>query len=64
MFDGIAVFFPVTNRTRGHTRFAYERKVLSPKSYFTPKEIEDISDAIVAQNRGNAGEYAEKDYPF
>ncbi len=64
MFDGIAVFFPVTNRTRLHTRFAYERKVLSPKSYFTPKEIEDISDAIVAQNRGNAGEYAEKDYPF
>jgi feruloyl esterase len=64
MFDGIAVFFPVTNRTRLHTRFAYERKVLSSKSYFTPKEIEDISDAIVAQNRGNAGEYAGKDFPF
>ena len=64
MFDGIAVFFPVTNRTRLHTRFAYERKVLSPKSYFTPKEIENISEAIVAQNRGNAGEYPDKDYPF
>ena len=64
MFDGIAVFFPVTNRTRLHTRFAYERKVLAPKAYFTPQEIEKISDAIVAQNRGNAGEYPEKDYPF
>ena len=64
MFDGIAVFFPVTNRTRLHTRFAYERKVLSPKLYFTPQEIDKISDAIVAQNRGSAGEYSEKDYPF
>jgi len=64
LFDGIAVFFPVTNRTRLHTRFAYERKVLAPKAYFTPREIEKISDAIVAQNRGNTGEYPEKDYPF
>ena len=64
MFDGIAVFYPVTNRTRLHTRFAYERKVLAPKAYFTPQEIEKISDAIVAQNRGNLGEYSEKDYPF
>lgn len=64
MFDGIAVCFPVTNRTRLHTRFAYERKVLASKEYFTPQEIEKISDAIVAQNRGNAGEYSAKDYPF
>lgn len=64
MFDGIAVVVPVTNRTRLHTRFAYERKVLAPKAYFTSQEIERISDAIVAQNRGNAGEYQEKDYPF
>jgi len=64
MFDGIAVLFPVTNRTRLHTRFAYERKVLASKKYFTPQEIEKISDAIVAQNRGNSGEYPEKDYPF
>ena len=64
LFDGIAVFYPVTDRTRLHTRFAYERKVLDPKDYFTPEEIERVSDAIVAQNRGNAGEYAEKDYPF
>jgi feruloyl esterase len=64
MFDGIAVLFPVTNRTRLHTRFAYERKILSPKLYFSPKEIEEISDAIVAQNRGAAGEYPEKAYPF
>ena len=64
LFDGIAVFFPVTNRTRLHTRFAYERKVLAPKAYFTPQEIEKISDAIVAHNRGNVGEYPEKDYPF
>jgi feruloyl esterase len=64
MFHGIAVFFPVTNRTRLHTRFAYERKVLAPKVYFTSQEIENISDAIVAQNRGNVGEYPEKDYPF
>jgi feruloyl esterase len=64
LFDGIAVCFPVTNRTRLHTRFAYERKVLAPKAYFTPQEIEKISDAIVAQNRGRAGEYPEKDYPF
>jgi hypothetical protein len=32
--------------------------------YFTPQEIERISDAIVAQNRRNNGEYPEKDYPF
>jgi feruloyl esterase len=64
LFDGIAVFFPVTNRTRLHTRFAYERKVLAPKAYFTPQEIEKISDAIVAQNRGVVGEFPEKDYPF
>lgn len=64
MFDGIAVHCPVTNRTRLHTRFAYERKVLAPKQYFTSGEIEKISDAIVAQNRGNASEYSEKDYPF
>jgi feruloyl esterase len=64
MFDGVAVFYPVTNRTRLHTRFAYERKVLSPKEYFTYEKIEAISDAIVSQNRGNRGEYAEKDYPF
>ncbi len=64
LFDGIAVFYPVTDRTRLHTRFAYERKVLAAKNYFTPEEIERISDAVVAQNRGNAGEYAEKDYPF
>lgn len=64
MFDGVAVFFPVTNRTRLHTRFAYERKVLAPKAYFTPQEIERISDAIVAQNRGNVGEYPADDYPF
>ena len=64
MFDGIAVFFPVTNRTRLHTRFAYERKVLAPKVYFTRQEIEKISDAIVAQNRGNVDEYSEKDYSF
>jgi feruloyl esterase len=64
MFDGIAVLYPATNRTRLHTRFAYERKVLAPKVYFTPQEIERISDAIVAQNRRNNGEYPEKDYPF
>lgn len=64
MFDGVVVLFPVTNRTRLHTRFAYERKVLAPKAYFTPEEIEKISDAIVAQNRGNTGEYSQKDYPF
>ena len=64
MFDGIAVFYPVTNRTRLHTRFAYERKVLATKTHFTPQEIENISDAIVAQNRGSAGEYSEKAYPF
>ena len=63
-FDGIAVLYPVTNRTRLHTRFAYERKVLAPKAYFTAEEIERISDAIVAQSRGNAGEYPEKDFPF
>lgn len=64
LFDGIAVFYPVTDRTRLHTRFAYERKVLAAKNYFTSEEIDRISDAVVAQNRGNAGEYAEKDYPF
>jgi len=64
LFDGIAVLYPVTNRTRLHTRFAYERKVLAAKDYFKPEEIEQISDAIVAQNRGNSGEYSEKDYPF
>jgi feruloyl esterase len=64
LFDGIAVLFPVTNRTRLHTRFAYERKALAPKPYFTPQQIEAISDAIVAQNRGNSGEYPEKDFPF
>lgn len=64
LFDGIAVLYPVTNRTRLHTRFAYERKVLDAKDYFTTEEIEKISDAIVAQNRTNPGEYSEKDYPF
>jgi feruloyl esterase len=64
MFDGIAVLYPVTNRTRLHTRFAYERKVLAPKAYFTPQEIEKISDCIVAQNRGNAGECPAEDCPF
>ena len=58
------VFYPVTNRTRLHTRLAYERKVLMPKAYFTPTEVDKISAAIVAQNRGRAGEYPEKDYPF
>lgn len=64
MFNGIAVLYPVTNRTRLHTRFAYERKILAPKAYFTLQEIDNISDGIVAQNRGNVGEYSEKDYPF
>lgn len=64
VFDGIAVLYPATNRTRLHTRFAYERKVLSPKEYFTYPQIEAISEAIVAQNRGNPGEYPQQDYPF
>jgi len=64
LFDGIVVLYPVTNRTRLHTRFAYERKVLAAKQFFTPEEIEQISAAIVAQNRGNAGEDAAAAYPF
>lgn len=60
--NGIAVLYPVTNRTRLHARFAYERKMLAPKAYFTLQEIDKISDAIVAQNRGNVGEYPERDY--
>lgn len=64
LFDGIAVFYPVTNRTRLHTRHVYEHKVLAAKKYFTPEEVARISSAIVAQNRSNAGEYSAKDYPF
>jgi feruloyl esterase len=64
LFDGIAVLYPVTNRTRLHTRFAYERKVLAAKDYFTDQQIEAISAALVAQNRGNPGEYPAADYPF
>jgi feruloyl esterase len=64
LFDGIAVFYPVTNRTRLLTRHVYQRKLLMPKAYFTPTEVDKISAAIVAQNRGRAGEYPEKDYPF
>lgn len=62
--DGIAVFYPVTNRTRLHMRFAFEKRLLAPKNYFTDGEIRRITEALVAQNRGNPGESVPPDRPY
>lgn len=63
-YDGIAVFYPVSDRTGLHTRFIFERALLHPGNRFSDEQIKKITEKIVAQNRGNGGEPADPQKPY
>ena len=63
-YNGIGVFFPVTNRVDLHLRFAFERRMLHGKNYFSDAEIGKIADEIVRQNRTNPAEPKDWDRPY
>lgn len=63
-YDGIAVFYPVSDRTGLHTRFIFERALLHPGNRFSDEQIKRITEEIVAQNRGNDGEPADPQKPY
>lgn len=62
--DGIALMFSVSNRSRLHIRFAFEKSLLNAKQYFSNDEISKITAAIVSQNFDNAGESKNPHLPY
>lgn len=43
-YDGIAVFYPVSDRTGLHTRFIFERALLHPGNRFSDEQIKKITE--------------------
>lgn len=43
-YDGIAVFYPVSDRTGLHTRFIFERALLHPGNRFSDEQIKRITE--------------------
>lgn len=63
-YDGIAVFYPVSDRTSLHTRFVFERALLHPGNRFSDGQIRKITEEITRQNRGNPGEPEGSQKPY
>ena len=63
-YDGIALLFPVSDRTSLHIRFMFEKALLFPGGHFTDEQISKISEEIVKQNRNNEGEPENSSKPY